>query len=62
MTAPYPLTSPMRHLTPRHDKYILEITLRRGVRFRKSLSLEEALEMRAELEYEREFHRRLGLR
>ena len=54
--------NPMRHIRLRRNGYRLELRLKRHHRYRQTLpTLEEALALRSELEYEREFHRRLGL-
>ena len=54
-------TNEMRHISPRCSRWMIDITLKQGVRFRKSVpTLEEALLLRSDLEMEREMMRRLS--
>ena len=52
---------PMRFITKVNDAYTLQISLGDGNRYRRyNLSLQEALELRADIEMEREMHKLLS--
>ena len=53
---------PMRYIKPWNSGYRVSITIKPNYIYEKMTdTLENAIELRSDLEYEREFHRKLGL-